>query len=64
MPGLSCVHSGSNGLVIGMIQFVKKILYFSVPHPTSRPAFKVACTSCPVFEKNYEAVPNIFCANN
>ena len=25
---------------------------------------KVAYTSGPIFEKNYEAVPHIFCTNN
>ena len=27
-------------------------------------ALKVAYTSGPIFEKNYEAVPHIFCTNN
>ena len=27
-------------------------------------SFKVACTSAPIFEKNYEAVPHIYYTNN
>ena len=31
--------------------------------PTVRNVFKVACTSAPIFEKKYVAVPPIFCTN-
>ena len=36
-------------------------LYVLKPDPTN---IKVACTSSPIFGKNYEALPNIFCTNN